>query len=549
MCRLIAAALLAGLSAPAFAAATDDDALLAYVRARAADVAGAPDEATSRYAAALTLSPGNDILAGRALAQAVAAGDEALALRAARELPAASLPPEAKILLAGDALKRRDWAAADAAIARLDGDDVFAFAAPILRAWVAVGSGRGDPIALLDSAKASAPGGLYAPEQKGLILLALGRAQEGIAALQPLIGDGGVHSARLRVAAAALLAARGDRAGAEAMLQGSNVILARARQILAANKRLPGAIETPAAGAADFLTRIAVDLNAQQVPQVALSFGRIATFLDPQNSEAWLLTAELLGARGQPDAALAALGHVGADDPLGDNAADRRLVILADAGRKSEAVALARAETAKDPKSLEAWLRLGDALTQSEDYAGAGDAYGRALALNGDGIGTGHPRWTLLLLQGNVLTQAGKWPGAKAALEEAYRLAPHEAVVLNYLGYSELERRQNVDQAERLIREASNLQPDDAAITDSLGWALYVKGDLPHAIELLEKAAQGQPADASINEHLGDAYYAAGRHFEARYAWRAALPYAEGKAEARLRAKIDQGLKPDLTAP
>jgi Flp pilus assembly protein TadD len=122
-------------------------------------------------------------------------------------------------------------------------------------------------------------------------------------------------------------------------------------------------------------------------------------------------------------------------------------------------------------------------------------------------------------------------------------------VVLNYLGYSQLEHRQNVAEAERLIREASALQPDDSAITDSLGWALYVKGDVPQAIGLLEKAAQGQPADSSINEHLGDAYYTAGRHYEARYAWRAALLYADGKAQTRLKAKIDGGLRPDLSAP
>jgi Flp pilus assembly protein TadD len=282
---------------------------------------------------------------------------------------------------------------------------------------------------------------------------------------------------------------------------------------------------------------------------VALSFSRISTFLDPGSSEAWLLTAELLDARHETDQALAALTHIGADDPFADNAAVRRIAILGDAGRKDEALALARAETAKDPQSLEAWLRLGDALLQSERYAEAGDAYARVLALNGDGARTGHARWTILLLEGNALTQAGKWPEAKAALEEAYRLAPHEAVVLNYLGYSQLERRQNIPEAEKLIREASTLQPDDSAITDSLGWALYVKGDLPQAIGLLEKAAQGQPADASINEHLGDAYYAAGRHYEARYAWRAALLYADDKAQARIKAKLDAGLRPDLSAP
>jgi Flp pilus assembly protein TadD len=122
-------------------------------------------------------------------------------------------------------------------------------------------------------------------------------------------------------------------------------------------------------------------------------------------------------------------------------------------------------------------------------------------------------------------------------------------LVLNYLGYSQLERRENLVEAEKLIREASRLRPDDAAITDSLGWAHYIRGNLPSAITLLEKAAAGQPADPAINEHLGDAYYSAGRRFEARYAWEAALLYAEDEDATRLRAKIEAGLTPKLAAP
>jgi tetratricopeptide (TPR) repeat protein len=524
--------------------------LLAYVHARVAAAGGAGEEASHGYAAALALAPGNDVLAARALTEGLASGDETLALNAARIADAAGkLSPDGRFLLAGEALKGGRWPAADAEIGKLGGDEIFSFAVPLLRAWEAVGTGKGDPLALLEGTKGNALGAAYAPEQGALILLALGRTAEGQAALQPLLKDEGLHSARLRIAAASILAGKGDRAGAEAMLRGDSVILLRARQSLAAKGKLDGAIATPAAGTADLLLRIAVDLNAQQVPELALSFARIATFLAPDNSEAWLLSAELLSARGRSDAALAALSRVAAGDPMAENAAERRLVILTTAGRKDEAVALARAAAAKAPDSLEAWLRLGDILTQTEHYGDSADAYTRALALAGDGVQAGHPRWTLLLLQGNALTQAGKWPQARAALEEAYKLAPHEPVVLNYLGYSQLERRENVAEAERLIREASRLQPDDSSITDSLGWALYIKGDVPQAVELLEKAAQGQPADASINEHLGDAYYAAGRRYEARYAWRAALLYAEGKATERLRAKIDTGLKPDLAAP
>ncbi|MDB5683347.1 MAG: repeat-containing protein, partial [Sphingomonas bacterium] len=56
--------------------------------------------------------------------------------------------------------------------------------------------------------------------------------------------------------------------------------------------------------------------------------------------------------------------------------------------------------------------------------------------------------------------------------------------------------------------------------------------------------------EPTINEHLGDAYWTAGRRFEARYAWRAALVYADdAKLTGRIRAKIDGGLSPERAAP
>ena len=151
-------------------------------------------------------------------------------------------------------------------------------------------------------------------------------------------------------------------------------------------------------------------------------------------------------------------------------------------------------------------------------------------------------------MRGGALDQAGDWPGARAALRRAYTLAPQQPYVLNYLGYALLVRNEEVGEAERLIREAHRLAPDNAAITDSLGWALYRKGQLAEAVPLLEQAAQAEPADVEINEHLGDVYFAAGRRVEARFAWRAASVYAEGATATRIAAKMDRGLTPELAA-
>ena len=123
------------------------------------------------------------------------------------------------------------------------------------------------------------------------------------------------------------------------------------------------------------------------------------------------------------------------------------------------------------------------------------------------------------------------------------------SLILNFLGYAKLEHGEDLDAAEALIRKASELAPDNASITDSLGWALYKRGRIDEAIEVLQRAAVGDPTQSEIQEHLGDALFTAGRHFEARYAWGAALATAEEPDSKRIKLKIERGLSTETAAP
>jgi Flp pilus assembly protein TadD len=525
-------------------------ALADYARALAADSMGAADAAAERYAAALAISPESPVLAAAAFRQAFAVGDKALALRAARALEKhGRLAPDGRLLLFSDSVGRKDWKSAAAGLDSLRDDPIFGNLAPLMQAWLNLGSGKGDPLAPIDGIRDNPMAAAYAAEHRPLLLLAAGRKKDGLAAIAAIEGETGPLPPRFAVGAAAQLARTGDRKAAIALLDGDAPARVAARERLQAGKPLRGSVGTAAQGIAELFLRFAADASAAEAPELALTLARMATFLAPENGPPWLVTAELLAARDHHDTALAALAKVHADDPLSSDAADLRLRILNASGRQALAVGEARKLAASQPKSVQSWARLGDMLSETAQHRDAAAAYAQALSLAAGGAVSAHPEWALWLLKGSALTQSGSWTEGKAALERAYKLAPEQAVVLNFLGYSQLERRENLAEAERLIREASKLQPDDAAITDSLGWALYVRGDLPQAIELLERAAQSQPADTAINEHLGDAYYSAGRRFEARYAWQAALIYAEGDAATRLTAKIDSGLRPALAAP
>ena len=121
--------------------------------------------------------------------------------------------------------------------------------------------------------------------------------------------------------------------------------------------------------------------------------------------------------------------------------------------------------------------------------------------------------------------------------------------MLNYLGYAQLVRRENVAEAERLIREAHRLAPDNAAITDSLGWALYPRGELPEAIELLEQAAPRASRPTSRSTSISATPIsppAAGSRRASPGRRPRSMPRARPPTGSR--AKIDTGLTPELAA-
>jgi len=521
--------------------------LSSYVQARAAASAGALDRASERYVAALAAAPDNELIASQALGHGVMAGNWPLALNAAHVLERrGTLLPDARLLLLADAFRARNWPAAAAQIEGVERDQLFAFAAPVLRAWLAFGSGQGDPLASLPAEGGTGVAAAYAAEHRPLLMLAIARpgAAEQLVRAANSAGPRGV---RLRIAGAALLAGRGEQGAALALLEGNGGPIVAARGLIEAGRPVPGAIGGPDAGMAELLVRLSLDLHAQDLTPLAAMFARLSTWLAPDNSEAWMVAAELLSQQDKQSLAVPLLANVAADDPFAITVRDQRIRILLDGGDRDAALADALAATGAPAAAATDWVRLGEVYGAMGRQAEAAAAYGRAIDVRRDGD-EAQPEWALWLMRGGALDEAGNWPEARNALQQAYRLAPDQPFVLNYFGYARLVRREDPAEAERLIREAHSRAPDNNAITDSLGWALYLRGQMPEAIAMLERAAQGEPADVEINEHLGDAYFAAGRRIEARFAWKAALVYAEGAAAARLAAKIEAGLTRELAA-
>src|SRR5436309_12650696 len=124
-------------------------------------------------------------------------------------------------------------------------------------------------------------------------------------------------------------------------------------------------------------------------------------------------------------------------------------------------------------------------------------------------------------------------------MRRAVELNPKNAPALNYLGYTYAEMGVQLDEAERLIRRALAIEPDDGFYVDSLGWVYYQRGDYPRAVEQLEHAVELAGEDPTVAEHLGDAYDRGGHPHDALRLYRDALARAKDTPQIdRLKDKI-----------
>ena len=520
----------AGLAA-IFAGVAQADApasLAAYVRGRAADGDGRADVAAASYAAALTAAPDNPVVAIRAYREALSAGDMPLARRAAAVLSTAGVAPaDAVILAIADAVSAKDWARANAAADRL-ADSQLAFLAPSVRGWLAFG--RGQPNAARIDAGPNAISRRFAAENGALLLIASGERDAGLAALRPLLTSDALGRS-LRLSAAHLLSGTGDDAGARALLAGE----AQA----AATKNAPAVAKPTAAyGIAQLYTRLATDIATSDARPLAVVLSRAALQLQPDSDGARLVLASALASDANGARALALLDRIDPAGEYGSQAASMRISLLSRAGQTEPAIAAAAAVAAAPGSTSVDAQRQGDLLLAADRFGEAAQAYATAIDRAG-----ADADWVLYLQRGGALDQAGRWPEARTSLQRAVELAPDEAVALNYLGYAQIARGENMTAARTMLERAARLKPDDPNIADSLGWAYVQRGDTAGGLPLIERAARDQPANAEIRDHLGDAYWRLGRRYEARYAWRAAAESASGEEAVRLRTKLVSGLQ------
>jgi Flp pilus assembly protein TadD len=340
---------------------------------------------------------------------------------------------------------------------------------------------------------------------------------------------------------------RGRRVDADAVYAAALKIDPSSGLIQAARAREASGAKPPRAptfqqGAAQALLAPASAFLAQRKPQYGLPYLQLVLRLDPSHDEAWILLGESLMEMGDIDAARAAFSHPAPGSPQYVLARGQLILTYQGPGDAAKALALAQETVKAAPDSDDALALLADSLRISEHYEASAKVLDTLIAHQGD-----HPNWQLYYMRGVAYSQADQWPLAEKDLEKAMQLKPDDPELLNFLGYSWVDRGERLTEARTLIEKAAVAKPESGAIIDSLGWVDYRLGDYKNAVLQLERAATLEAADPDINDHLGDAYWQVGRKVEARFQWDKVLTLnPSAKLRDQVQAKIKSGLGAEL---
>lgn len=131
---------------------------------------------------------------------------------------------------------------------------------------------------------------------------------------------------------------------------------------------------------------------------------------------------------------------------------------------------------------------------------------------------------------GAAADQAGLYDKAADLLRKSIAIDPANAAeAYNYIGFMWAEHNLHLDEAEEMIGRALQLDPNNGAYLDSLGWVYYRKGKYDGALNELLRAAQNLTQDDPIVfEHIGDVYSKLDRVPQALDYWQKAIALMPG---------------------
>lgn len=533
--------------APVSARDPQQQAFSTYLSARFAASEHDLHQAATYYGKTLAYDPSNPSLLALSFFYASTAGDMEMAGTYARKVAAADPDDRAaRLALAVIALKQKDYTEARDHLAKSARGPFTELTLSLFDAWAAA--------AQRDTAAV----------EKDLAVLRAQKGAENLAAfhsalLHDFLGENKLADADYQKAMAGtavtprVLEAYGrflertgrrDEAGAlyRAHLsnQGLAAVTVPGLARIKGRKRVAPLVGSAQDGVAEALFGIAASLTGERSADVSILYLQMALYLRPDLDLAQILLADRFEALGKYDRAIAIYQAIPESSPYYRMAAVQAALDQQRNGDNDAAIASLKKVVASDPRDAEAWTALGDTYRTGNKYSEAVQAYDQAVAVMGVPV---RKDWTLFYARAMTQEKLGRMDESEADIETGLKLSPNQPELLNYLGYSWVDRGRRIPEALTMLEKARSLRPNDGYIVDSVGWAYYKLGRFKDAARTLEAAVLLVPGDATINDHYGDALWRAGRRIEARFQWNHALTFSDNETDkAAIALKLKSGL-------
>ena len=204
-----------------------------------------------------------------------------------------------------------------------------------------------------------------------------------------------------------------------------------------------------------------------------------------------------------------------------------------ESGQLDRGVGLLEDLLSKNDRQPAAYLALGELYVEAGRIPQALSVLDRAAAkLPGD--------TSVAFEVGAALERAKHFDEAERVFKRVITSDPHHAQALNYLGYLLADRGERLQESVAYIKRALEIDPDNPAYLDSLGWAYFKLNQFQLAEPQLRRAAADLATNSVIQDHLGDTLLKLGRYDEAIAAWQRALA---GDGDSIERSAIERKIR------
>ena len=269
-----------------------------------------------------------------------------------------------------------------------------------------------------------------------------------------------------------------------------------------------------------FLERLGLIYRAQRkYPPALQAFQQIVALGKAQAPRGEELTVDTMRLTHQLPKALDEVNSAVQKSPEERSLRILRAYVVGELGRVGEAVSQLQALMNNTPADRELYLSIAQVYSQAKQFAEAEQAANKALGYSSKAEEEGYSRFML----GSIYERQKKYDLAEEQFKKVLAADPLNASAANYLGYMLADRGVRLEESVKYIQKALELEPNNGAYLDSLGWAYYKMNRCDLAEPPLEKAARLMSDDPTIHEHLGRLYLRMGKETLAEQEWERAL--------------------------